>query len=158
MTAVLNWRYIAKWVGLGLCLFIAAAWAWSITTNTGCVWIGARHDYLFLFGSVSISTRSPANPDPRGFHWAHNAGVREYGLTLPRFGGPRGTQIALLLPLWTLLVLAIIPTGVLFWLARPRPQSGHCRRCGYDLTLNVSGRCPECGTVIEPGDARETAG
>ena len=23
----------------------------------------------------------------------------------------------------------------------------HCRRCGYDLTGNVSGRCPECGAV-----------
>ena len=26
-----------------------------------------------------------------------------------------------------------------------RPPPGHCRRCGYDLTGNVSGRCPECG-------------
>ncbi len=23
-----------------------------------------------------------------------------------------------------------------------------CRQCGYDLTGNVSGRCPECGTMI----------
>ncbi len=23
-----------------------------------------------------------------------------------------------------------------------------CRQCGYDLTGNVSGRCPECGTTI----------
>lgn len=31
---------------------------------------------------------------------------------------------------------------------RPRFPSGHCQRCGYDLTGNVSGRCPECGTRI----------
>lgn len=24
----------------------------------------------------------------------------------------------------------------------------HCRKCGYDLTGNVSGRCPECGWLI----------
>ena len=26
---------------------------------------------------------------------------------------------------------------------------GHCSRCDYDLTDNVSGICPECGTAIE---------
>jgi len=31
---------------------------------------------------------------------------------------------------------------------RPGPRPGHCRRCGYDLTGNVSGRCPECGTDV----------
>lgn len=25
-----------------------------------------------------------------------------------------------------------------------------CEKCGYDLTLNVTGRCPECGTTISP--------
>lgn len=24
---------------------------------------------------------------------------------------------------------------------------GHCRTCGYNLTGNVSGICPECGTT-----------
>jgi hypothetical protein len=28
-------------------------------------------------------------------------------------------------------------------------NSSHCRQCGYDLTGNVSGRCPECGERIE---------
>ncbi len=26
---------------------------------------------------------------------------------------------------------------------------GHCQKCGYNLTGNVSGVCPECGTKIE---------
>ena len=25
---------------------------------------------------------------------------------------------------------------------------GQCQQCGYDLTGNVSGRCPECGRTI----------
>lgn len=34
-----------------------------------------------------------------------------------------------------------------------------CLRCGYDLTGNVSGRCPECGTEVDPspGRARQNA-
>lgn len=31
-----------------------------------------------------------------------------------------------------------------------RLMEGHCRGCGYDLTGNVSGRCPECGNSILP--------
>ncbi len=29
------------------------------------------------------------------------------------------------------------------------PEGRYCLSCGYDLTGNVSGRCPECGTLIE---------
>ena len=33
--------------------------------------------------------------------------------------------------------------------ARAKQVEGSCRECGYDLTGNVSGVCPECGTRIE---------
>ena len=32
-----------------------------------------------------------------------------------------------------------------------RRREGLCVRCGYDLTGNVSGTCPECGTVVPRG-------
>ena len=32
--------------------------------------------------------------------------------------------------------------------ARRRRSTGACRSCGYDLSGNVSGRCPECGTAV----------
>jgi len=50
------------------------------------------------------------------------------------------------LPLYIpLIVFAILPLWRLFqsWFRPPPP--GHCRRCGYDLTGNQSGICPECG-------------
>jgi|SRR5215469_12853244 len=31
---------------------------------------------------------------------------------------------------------------------RERAQTNHCIQCGYDLTANVSGRCPECGAGL----------
>jgi len=39
--------------------------------------------------------------------------------------------------------------GIGYHRSRPPPiQPGHCQRCGYDLTGNVSGVCPECGAKI----------
>ena len=32
------------------------------------------------------------------------------------------------------------------WPGHPR---GHCRSCGYNLTGNTSGRCPECSASFE---------
>ncbi len=32
-----------------------------------------------------------------------------------------------------------------------RYPPGHCQTCGYNLTGNVSGICPECGTRISKG-------
>ncbi len=31
---------------------------------------------------------------------------------------------------------------------RRRFPPGHCQKCGYNLTGNVSGRCPECGSPV----------
>ena len=33
-------------------------------------------------------------------------------------------------------------------LALPRYPEGHCQSCGYNLTGNLSGRCPECGNAV----------
>ena len=58
----------------------------------------------------------------------------------------------LLVPLWMLLVLlAAYPT--IAFIRGPmrrmrRRRKGLCVKCGYDLTGNVSGVCPECGQGI----------
>ena len=43
---------------------------------------------------------------------------------------------------------ALIPALIVFWWTTPRPVPGHCRSCGYNLTGNVSGVCPECGSRV----------
>ncbi len=35
--------------------------------------------------------------------------------------------------------------GIPFRLGRRKHPPGHCQRCGYNLTGNTSGTCPECG-------------
>jgi hypothetical protein len=40
----------------------------------------------------------------------------------------------------------------IYWMFRvspaPDPIPGKCPKCGYDLSGNVSGICPECGTRV----------
>jgi hypothetical protein len=85
-----------------------------------------------------------------------------------RFGGRSERFLALLgyalisLLIACLLAFLILVTAELVgWFAEAvlknlraflGPQ--HCRECGYDLTGNVSGRCPECGTPTETWPTR----
>lgn len=48
-------------------------------------------------------------------------------------------------PLWVIPVLIALPTTYLFWIDRRRLPEHCCSNCGYNLTGNVSGVCPECG-------------
>jgi len=59
-----------------------------------------------------------------------------------------GERVEWDVPLWEPLLLVLIPTIVL-WHQDRRSPPGHCRQCGYDLTGNESGRCPECGQPLE---------
>ena len=53
------------------------------------------------------------------------------------------------LPMWPLIVLIGVPTGLAFMQRRRRHQlPGYCPTCGYNLTGNTSGVCPECGDRI----------
>jgi hypothetical protein len=51
------------------------------------------------------------------------------------------------LPLYILLLAAALPTLLVWWFWPKPPKPGHCR-CGYDLTGNTSGVCPECGAEV----------
>ena len=55
---------------------------------------------------------------------------------------PRGSHITMLL---YALFLVVAASTLAVWRLVPRYPRGHCKHCGYNLTGNVSGRCPECG-------------
>lgn len=55
------------------------------------------------------------------------------------------------IPLWPELVLCLIYPGyvlVCHYRQRSRSKKGCCQNCGYSLTGNTSGVCPECGEKI----------
>ncbi len=80
-------------------------------------------------------------------YFAHSAG----------FGYAHHTTVnqeyrALKIPYWPLLLLFIAYPTIAF-IRGPLPRwrrrrKGLCLTCGYDLTGNVSGICPECGEAI----------
>lgn len=47
-----------------------------------------------------------------------------------------------------LLAIALMVVGH-YKTKRDSIPPGHCLTCGYNLTGNISGRCPECGTPIK---------
>jgi hypothetical protein len=55
--------------------------------------------------------------------------------------------------------LVFLTTCAVLWRILPLyyETPGHCHTCDYDLTGNVSGVCPECGTVISD-DLSSSAG
>ena len=63
-------------------------------------------------------------------------------------------------PWWFLCaVTAALPTIWLWRYRRDRRRLSdgmpHCAKCDYNLTGNVSGICPECGTAVEPQAKQE---
>ena len=70
------------------------------------------------------------------------------GLSWPRFWSDvfrNGVAHGMSLPLWLPLLIVVFPTFLLWRSDRRRIPPGHCERCGYNLTGNTTGRCPECG-------------
>jgi hypothetical protein len=75
------------------------------------------------------------------------------------------TTAWLVSPAYSLTLSGIMSNDMLFWAAimivlsagaitlvhrNPRELPSHiCSTCGYDLTGNVSGVCPECGTAVQ---------
>lgn len=49
---------------------------------------------------------------------------------------------------WLFLPLLAVTSGFLWYRDRRRIPRGHCQACGYNLTGNTSGVCPECGQRI----------
>ena len=139
-------RRVAKWLGAVGCSLILAAWtvstSWSVLcfTNAGVFGIISGTFALIwdLDGPIldrpgrwrSRVTRS--SDIKLGLHWP---GYRNANKLM---------QVSI--PFWLTFGVAAIPTIMLWRLDRRIPIPGHCQRCGYNLTGNVSGVCPECGT------------
>ncbi|HVP12160.1 MAG TPA: hypothetical protein VMV94_13365 [Phycisphaerae bacterium] len=144
---------ILKWAALVLSLVLLACAAIS----------GVRMVYYegygwgFLLDEAIVTAHwgfappiTPPGLAPRG--WSIRPMTVRLGF---RFLSPRvetwpdGRTVAYL-PIWVFLTPLLVATALLWWLDRRRIPPGHCRRCGYDLTGNTSGRCPECGLACRP--------
>lgn len=83
-----------------------------------------------------------------------NASSQPVGQTPP---SPAYQVTIPLLP-WALLMgLKGMAGALLIWRAERKRRDHDCESCGYDLTGNISGICPECGERIRPGKWRMLA-
>jgi len=140
-----------KWVGLFLSLLILMAWTismvwrgeyWRRTDNTRGLLFLLDVGTFGIYRVINITCNALLNITrqrqvfPRPVWWIKPLQVDG------RIG-----FIYLVVPLWIPFLLVAIPTAYLFRRDHRIPQ-GHCQKCGYDLTGNISGVCPECGEKI----------
>jgi hypothetical protein len=72
----------------------------------------------------------------------------EYKSTWP---GQRERYFGVAIPIWAIFLISALPPAVWIYLfhRRKRQILGLCVKCGYLLTGNISGVCPECGAQIK---------
>ena len=150
------WRFwrVVKWGGTGACGLTAVAWLLSPWVSYKWASPDQRTFLSFDSGRVTVVRfdRSPAFPrasTARGFTiWEVSQLTRErFGLVLPSRPG-RGSRVGIwVVPVWIALLALLVPTTIA-WIKCRRYPPGGCQRCGYNLTGNVSGTCPECGTAV----------
>ncbi len=129
-----------KWAGLVVCVLLFAQWAASLVWNIA--WCDGRHGGFWLYRGA-IWTHPFANAATGIFHqpsfdvvwWSDPSRNASFGATA-------------CLPMWIPLVIIAVPTVILWLRGSPLPD-GHCSNCGYNLTGNVSGVCPECGAPVQ---------
>jgi len=69
-----------------------------------------------------------------------------FPLLLPQYARDEDGRPMLVIPIVFVFTIVMLTTLLIWrpWTAA-RGRKGHCAGCGYDLTGNVSGICPECG-------------
>ena len=140
---------LSKWMGLALSAAIALCWIanlrWNITLEIANWDLGIRNGAVF----VQRNERKHGMPNKKGIRVGiyPASGWSDLALRPQRDSWEdHFYQItAYHVPLWMPFGLFTITTACLWHLDR-HPAPGKCR-CGYDLTGNTSGRCPECGRI-----------
>ncbi len=79
-------------------------------------------------------------------NWWPHVGPKRYLISMTTSRILVGQHI--ILPLWPAYLAIVAWTVFVFWRYRGFPP-GCCQVCSYDLTGNVSGICPECGTEVK---------
>ena len=148
---------IASAISLLLCLATLAIWLRSYSVISALFYHRGRTTIASVvqLGAFELARYRETSPTPRVGLQAFD---KARGDVLLGSGGATELDTYLLfrkpqlsLPLWMLSIgEALMPS---WWIVR-RLKSMHairpetCRFCGYNLTANTSGVCPECGTAI----------
>ena len=146
---------LSVWAGWSICMLLLTLWAWSAWWSFFLAPASQPvRSFQLHCGCLEYSVFPSARPagSPRWHVSDCSYGpVIWWRPILQRGNAP--PMLWLRVPLWIPLLIVALVTASLHWRARRFPLD-HCQNCGYDLTGNVSGRCPECGTPV-PGTFAE---
>lgn len=156
-----------KWICL--LLLVGMLTGWVYTQQQRWDYIGSNYGVSVSRGAMIVEdmnyqtawpmpwSLSPQRQRPRGWtsqaiheefwggsahDWRRRLGL--FWINGLSFDSPRFTY----LPFWPAILPVAACWGLLTWIDRKRLLPGLCDHCGYDLSGNISGRCPECGTPL----------
>ncbi len=140
-------RRVVKWAGLAICLLMILVFGAAEFRS-----FGYKGDTWFVAswrGSLATGWCSQWPGWSAGEGWFINTPWPDH---LDIFIAPLVKPVStggniFLVPHGLLLPVVALATAFVWWRDRPPPK-GHCQSCGYELTGNVSGVCPECGDQI----------
>jgi hypothetical protein len=140
-------------------------WWWTALLSTSALLIGIAASFAWVFGWTDSGCRyyvylehglicGNPNRRPPGFPvtlpWYGHFEVYRSGMYTPwrlfpdiDLSGPGA--VAFRIPVHLLLGVSVPMLAVPLLKRYLHRESGSCTKCGYDLTGNVSGVCPECG-------------
>ena len=144
-------RSACKWSGTVLTVLLLVVWVGSRWWRFGGL-VNSRVEAGVSSGRLHVYWVEPWSLiDPirkwfpnrlRGdepFDWWFDASrsTRSYGQT----------ETEIWIPIWSLMLLAAVPTVCICWRDRRRAP-GSCIKCGYDLRGADHKVCPECGSGV----------
>ncbi len=163
----LSWlTNFVKWSSGALAVAAALACATNLVLLTYC-WQVDNWFSIEVAGGVLAVAFDPDNgyvPASCGGtgYWTYEDWGRQVRWTFAenRYGARAettyGRGVCVYIPLW----MIFVPSATVCLLVRRRKRhlAAQCTKCGYDLTGNLSGRCPECGTERAGAQVRPAQG
>jgi hypothetical protein len=144
-------RFRLAWIGTAIAAVLLAAWIASVPLSFGYVYQSQTpgEGYYFIDFSSGFVKLCHGHHGSlwQGSYWYCDGEFSERKLRwTPLFERDvKALHNRVQVALWVPLLLVATPTAFLWRAARRRPPSHCCQECGYNLTGNTSGTCPECG-------------
>jgi hypothetical protein len=108
-----------------------------------------------LIAQSGVDPQTGTGPLTFRAEWSWNGFTTGVMATSSLWWGLGRTTTTTYVVIWPLVIGLGIATMLLWYPEARRFPPGHCHECGYNLTGNVSGRCPECGAAVKAGGDQE---
>jgi hypothetical protein len=144
-------------VSLAISLGVCGFWVYAelpphlVGYSRGCVFASFCEDAEYIGGFPKIRPDGGGEALCYAIFTGSTPAPHRFAFRSGRLKGGGGRWWTVAIPLWSILVVtALLPAARVAGRLRRgrRRRVGLCVSCGYDLTGNKSGACPECGTAI----------